>query len=86
MERRQHHGEAALVQVLDGRDDAGIGRRTAIGRAALVQADQVRVAPRQAGHRPGERGGDLVVGIDAAADLALAGAQVGAEPAGDQRD
>jgi hypothetical protein len=80
-ERRQHDGEAALVQVLDGGDDAGIGRRAAIGGAAFVQADEDALAARQAGNRPGERRGDLVVGIDAGADLAFAGAQVGAEPA-----
>ena len=44
-----------------------------------------RVA-RQAGDAPGERGGDLVGGVDAGADLAGCGSQVVAEPTDDERD
>ncbi len=75
-----------VVQVLDGGDDGGVGGRAAVGRAAVDGADEVGVVARQAGDGPGQRRGDLVGGVDAGADLAVGGAQVGAEPADDERD
>ena len=42
-EGRERDGEAARLQILDGGDDGVVRRRAAVGRAAVDQADEVRL-------------------------------------------
>jgi hypothetical protein len=85
-ERRQRDGEAAGLEVLDGGDDGLIGGRAAVGSAAFHDADEVGLGAVDAGDAPGERLGDLVGEVHAGADLAVGGAQIGAEPGDDEID
>jgi hypothetical protein len=73
-ERRQGDEEAAGLEVLDGGDDGLVGRRAAVGGAAFGQADEVGVLAVEAGDAPDEGLGDLIGGVDAGTDLAVAGA------------
>jgi hypothetical protein len=85
-ERRQRHAETALLQIADGIDDALVRRRSAIGRASVALAHDVGRIARRSGHLPRLRARRLRRRLDARAQLAVARAQVGAEPAHDQRD
>ena len=86
-ERMQRHRQAARLQVAYRRDDRGVGRRAAIGRAAVHAGDEARIGigPRQAADPPWRRLlADIAFG-DARTDRAGTGAQIVAEPAHDQR-
>ena len=85
-EGRERHVAAPRLEILDGGDDGLIGRRAAVGGAAVDEADKVGLSAADAGDAPDEGLGDLVGEVHARADLAVGGAQVGAEPGDDEID
>ncbi len=77
------------LQRLDRLHHAVVGRRAAIGGAAVVPADEIGALARLPRHlpllRPAEPLRRLGTPLDAGADLAAARAQIGAEPRHHQR-
>ena len=85
-EGRERDLEPARLEVLDGGDYGVVGGRAAVGRPVLDEADDMRILAVEPRDTPGEGVSDLVRRVDAGPELAELRAQVGAEPADDERD
>ena len=87
-ERVQHDGQAARLQIANGRDDGGVGRRSAISGPAFDPADEASIGALA--HQPADLPGrcflaDMAFG-DTGSQGALARAQIVAKPRHDQRN
>ena len=79
-EGMEHHLQPARPQVTDGADHRGVRGCAAKGGPAIMQAHQMRRAAPDAAGLPWLGRGFLLRAVDAGLQLALAAAQVAAEP------